>query len=92
MSLWEKWEREKQERMGIKVERKSDVKILDTRPKANIRKQSLIVALAVLVCFSLVFFGWAMHERFGANWSDFPLIRYLAGTVEQRVEEGRSFR
>ena len=92
MSLWEKWEREKLEKMGIKVERKSDVKILDTRSKPDIRKQSLIVVLAALACFILVFVGWTLHERFGGHWSDFPIIRHLAGTIEQRIDEGRSFR
>ena len=92
MSLWEKWEREKLERMGIEVERKSDVKILETRPKGDIRKQSLIVVLAIVVCFIMVFVGITLHERFGGQWSDFPLIRHLTGTIEQRMDEGRSFR
>jgi len=92
MSLWEKWEREKLEKMGVKVERKSDVKILDTRPKPNIRKQSLIVILAALACCIMVLVGWILHERFGTRWSDFPIIRHLAGTIEQRIDEGRSFR
>ena len=92
MSLWDKWEKEKLERMGVEVERKSDVKILETRSKPNIRQQLLVLLLAILACFSLVFLGWALHDRFGADWSDFPLIRHLAGTIEQRVDEGRRFR
>ena len=88
MSLWDKWEREKMERMGIKVERKSDVEIHDTRPKADIRRQSLIVGGVVLVCFVTVYFLWGLHVRYGDRWSEFPMIRALTGMLERRIEEG----
>ena len=92
MSLWEKWEREKLEKQGIKVERKSDVKIQDTRVKQDVRKQSLIVGLVIMACISMVFLGWTLHERFGNQWSDFPVIRHVSDMIERRMEEGRSFR
>jgi hypothetical protein len=92
MSLWDKWEREKLEKMGIKVERKDGIKIQDTRTKSNFRKQFLTITLAIAATVSVMFLGWAIHDRFGGHWSDFPLIRSLAGTIERRLDEGRTFR
>ena len=92
MSLWKKWEREKLEKMGVKVERESDVKILDTRTKVDVRRQLLTLALALLACAVILFVGWTVHIRFGGHWSDFPVIRYIADTIEQRIGEGRAFR
>ena len=87
MSLWEKWEKEKLERMGIKVKRKSDVEIHDMRPKADFRKQAWIVGGAVLACFIVVYFVWILHEAYGGRWSDFPLVRILTDRIEQRASE-----
>ena len=92
MSLWEKWEREKMEQMGIKVERKSDVDIRDTRPKVNVRKQSFTVALAILGCFIAVYFALILDNMNSGRWSKLPLVRSLAGIMEQRMSEGRAFR
>ena len=92
MSLWEKWEREKMERMGIKVERKSDVDIRDTRPKADLRKQSLVVVLAVLTCFIAVYIVLVLDNMYSGRWSNFPLVRSLVGIMEKRMDEGRTFR
>ena len=87
MSLWDKWEREKLERQGIKVERKSDVDIRDTHPKANVRKQSLVVGAVILACFLVVYITWILHALYGGHWSDFPLVRALTGRMEQRISE-----
>lgn len=88
MSLWKKWEREKLEKMGIKVERESNVEIRDIRPKADVRQQAMIVGLAVVACLAMFFFLWALHDRYGGHWSEFPMIRSLKGVMEQRIEEG----
>ena len=88
MSLWEKWEREKKERMGIKVERKSDVYISDTQPKPDFRRQSLIVCGAIVACVISVLFLWALHDRYGGHWSDFPMIRSITSIWERRIDEG----
>jgi hypothetical protein len=90
MSLWDKWEREKQERMGIKVERKSDVEIHDTREKPDARKQSMILVLAVLACFLGVYFCFMLYARYGDYWSDFPMIRALTSQFEYRIEQRRN--
>jgi len=92
MSLWEKWEREKMERMGIKVERKSDVDIRDTHPKPNFRKQAWIVTGVFAGCIMVVYFALVLTTLYGSRWSDFPIVRALVDRIEQRVSEGRSFR
>ena len=88
MSLWEKWEREKMERMGVKVERKSDVDIHETRSKPDVRKQYLIVCFALAACVVSVYFLWTLHDRYGGHWSEFPMIRSITSMWERRVEEG----
>ena len=92
MSLWDKWEREKLERMGIKVERKSDVDIRDTHPKPNFRKQAWIVTGALAACFMVVYLALVLNAMYGGRWSDFPIVRVLVDRIEQRMSEGRSFR
>jgi len=93
MSLWKKWEKEKLKRMGIRIERqKDDVRILDTRLKSDARKQLPTLILVVLTCFVIVFIGWTLRERHANCWSDFPVIQYMAGMIERRMDEGRSFR
>ena len=92
MSLWEKWEREKLERMGVKVERKSDVDIRDMRPKPDFRKQVWIVTGAFLACLMVAYFALVLSSLYGNRWSDFPIVRVLVDRIEQRMSEGRSFR
>ena len=87
MSLWEKWEREKLEKMGFEVERKSDVDIRDTRPKADVRKQTLVVGASILACLLVVYFFWVLHAMYGGNWSDFSLLRIISGRMEERIAE-----
>ena len=85
MSLWEKWEREKLEQMGIEVERKSDVEIQNMRPKANVRKQTLILAGAFLGCLLVVYFALVMNALYGGYWSNFPLVRAVADRMDYRM-------
>ncbi|MCL2010891.1 MAG: hypothetical protein FWG71_10180 [Synergistaceae bacterium] len=87
MSLWEKWEREKLERMGIEVERKSDVYICDTRPKPNVRKQALILGAAVVACFLVVYFFLTLNERYGWRWEDLYVVRLIAEKSGDRIAE-----
>ena len=89
MSLWEKWEREKQEQMGVEVKHKSDVEIHDTRPKADVRKQLLIVGGALLVCLLTVYLAMVMNATYGGGLSDSPGVRALADIVEQNIEGQR---
>ena len=85
MSLWDKWEREKLERQGIKVERKSDVDIRDTRPKADIRKQTWVVGAVVLGCFFVVYCAWLLNEMYSGHWSDLYIIRVISEKTAWRV-------
>ena len=85
MSLWKKWEREKLERMGVKVEHKSDVKIHDMRPKANVRKQMLIVVGALLGCFLVVYLALVLNAMYGGQWSDLAMIRAMADRMGYRI-------
>jgi len=89
MSLWEKWEREKLERQGIKVERKSDVEIHDTRPKPNFRRQTLIVGGALLACFLAVYIAVVLNSMYGGKWSDWYIIRYIAEQTKLRLERAK---
>ena len=86
MSLWEKWEKEKLERMGIKVERKSDIHIQEIRPKADIRKQSWIVGGVILACLLTVFLALILNQAYGGRWSDYYLIRVFAESGTRRME------
>ena len=90
MSLWEKWEREKLERQGIKVERKDGVKILDTRPKPDVLKQSWILGGAILACLLVVYFALLLNHAYGGRWSEFYLVRVFAETAERRMESFRN--
>jgi hypothetical protein len=85
MSLWDKWEKEKMERHGIRVERKSDVDIRDTRPKADVRKQTLVVSAAVLACFVVVYCAWLLNEMYSGHWSDLYIIRVIAEKTAWRI-------
>ena len=90
MSLWDKWEREKQERMGIKVERKSDVDIRDTRAKHNVHKQTWAVVGAVLACCLVVYFALVLNAMYGGDWSDTLIVRMFVGRQEQRMATANS--
>ena len=85
MSLWEKWEREKLEKQGIKVERNSDVEIYEMRPKANIRKQALIVIGTIGACFAVVYLALILEALYnGRRWSDTYIVRFIAAKETQR--------
>ena len=88
MSLWDKWEREKLESQGIKVERKSDVEIQDTRPKADVRKQTLTVCAVVLGCFVVVYLALLLNNMYSGRWSDLYIIRVISEKTMQRVSAG----
>ena len=85
MSLWDKWEREKLESQGIKVERRSDVDIRDTRPKADVRKQALTVGAAVLACFLVVYCALLLSNMYSGHWSDLYIIRVISEKTALRV-------
>ena len=89
MSLWEKWEREKLEQMGIEPERKSDVEIHDMRLKPNVRMQLLIVAGALLVCFLTVYFAMFLNEMYGGDLAGSSGMRVFEDSVEQNLERSR---
>ena len=87
MSLWDKWEKEKLEQMGVKVERKSDVVIRDTRLKTNIRKQVGIVVLSLAVCFVVVYCAWILNNRYSGHWSDLYIVRVISERTGMRIAE-----
>ena len=85
MSLWEKWEREKLEKQGIKVEREDDVLILETHPKAKIKRQIGIVLGVCLACFALVYVALTFEAVFnGRRWSDTYIARLFSERETQR--------
>ena len=88
MSLWEKWEREKLEKQGIKVERKSDVEIRDIRPKPNLRKQVLVVAGGILACFVVVYCALLLNNMYSGHWSDLYIIRIISEKTTNRISAG----
>lgn len=77
MSLWEKWEREKLEKQGIKVPRQSDVEIRDMREKPSLKKQIGILFLAIVACLTL-FFTAITYFKGGNWWSNTYFARLLA--------------
>ena len=85
MSLWDKWEREKLERMGVKVERKSDVEIHDTRPKADVRKQTWVVGGVILACLLVVYFALLLDNMFSGRWSGLYIVRVFTEKAAQRM-------
>jgi hypothetical protein len=78
MSLWDKWEKEKLEKQGIKVEYESDVKIQDTREKPNLRKQTLIVGGAFAGCVIAVYILLGVTGMLGNYWSDTYFVRMIS--------------
>ena len=85
MSLWEKWEREKLEKMGIKVERKSDVKIHNTRQRHNLLQEAWFVLGALVICFSLAFAAVVFFS--GSRWSDTYIVRLLVERNDLRSRQ-----
>jgi hypothetical protein len=85
MSLWEKWEREKLEKQGIKVERPRDVEIHETHPKSDIRKQLYIVGAVVIGSLLLVHAAIVFETLYtGRRWSETYIVRLFATREEQR--------
>ena len=85
MSLWEKWEREKLEKQGVKVEYPRDVDIHETHPKSDIRKQIYVVAGITLACFLLVYAAIVFEALYsGRRWSDTYIVRLFATKEAQR--------
>jgi hypothetical protein len=92
MSLWEKWEREKLEKQGIKVERPRDVDIHPTHPKSNIRKQVYLVAVVAVACIVLVHVAIAFEALYsGRRWSETYIVRLFSAREADReaVSESR---
>jgi hypothetical protein len=84
MSLWEKWEREKLEKQGIKVERPRDVEIHEMRSKSDIRKQTLIVLGTIAACLVMVYFAMILEALYnGRRWSETYIVRFL---VEKEIQ------
>ena len=94
MSLWDKWEKEKLKEQGIRVGRRDDdVKIYDTRPKADIRSQVWIVLGAAAACLALVYAVMVMEAlSSGRRWSDTYIVRLFAERNAQRVSISNSQR
>jgi hypothetical protein len=88
MSLWEKWEREKLEKQGVKVEHHSDVKIVkihETPPKSYFRKQMYVVAGVLVTCLVLVHMAIVFEALYsGRRWSETYIVRLFVAKQEQR--------
>ncbi|MDR2175627.1 MAG: hypothetical protein LBO82_06785 [Synergistaceae bacterium] len=85
VSLWEKWEREKQEEQGIKQEHPRDVEIYETHPKTNIRRQLYVVVGVVFVCLLLVHVAIVFEALYsGRRWSDTYIVRLFAAREADR--------
>ncbi|GHS87474.1 hypothetical protein AGMMS49957_07390 [Synergistales bacterium] len=92
MSLWEKWEREKLEAQGVKVERPRDVVIEDKPVKKNPLSQFLIVALAVVLLFAL--YELAQEDRIYRikKWSGSYIGQFFAEREEGREKQAKEKR
>jgi len=90
MSLWEKWEREKLEQQGIRVERKRDVEIRDTRPRPDFSKQARILCGVVLACFLTVYLALLLNAKYGGKWSDWYIVRYIVDREKLRQSQAIS--
>ncbi|MDR1621058.1 MAG: hypothetical protein LBS00_01645 [Synergistaceae bacterium] len=85
MSLWEKWEREKLEKQGIKVEHHSDVEIHDTRSKVDVRTQIWTLLGAVVACLAIVYAALVFEALLGGRpWTDTYIVRLIAAKEAQR--------
>jgi hypothetical protein len=91
MSLWEKWEREKLEKQGIKVEYDKDVKIYDTHPQRSLRKQICVVAGVFFACLLLVHMALVFEALYtGRRWSDTYIVRLFAAREAERESASRT--
>ncbi|MDR1378315.1 MAG: hypothetical protein LBJ36_04615 [Synergistaceae bacterium] len=85
MSLWEKWEREKLEAQGIKVERPHHVKIYETRSKVNWYKQTFYVFAAFFGCLLAVYAALTFEAVYsGRRWSDTYIVHLFSNREIQR--------
>jgi hypothetical protein len=85
VSLWDKWEREKLEAQGIKVERPRDVEIHATREKINWSKQAIYVFAALAGCLFAVYAALTLEALFnGRRWSDTYIVHLFAEKEAQR--------
>ena len=82
MSLWEKWEREKLEKMGIKVERKDIIRIPEMRHKQNRFNQMCAILGALVICLSLALAAVTIFS--GSRWSDTYIVRLIIERNELR--------
>ena len=87
MSLWEKWEREKLEKQGVKVQPKYDVEIHETHFKPNFQKQVIIAMMTLFGCMFLVGASMLAETLFtGKRWSDTYFAQLLVSRAQQREE------
>lgn len=84
LSLWEKWERDKQRAQGLEV--KSDVQIQSSYRKPNLRRQIAIVAAVLLGCLAIAFVSILVEASMGRKWSDTLVVRLLIQRQLQREE------
>ncbi|MDR1732052.1 MAG: hypothetical protein LBR61_08160 [Synergistaceae bacterium] len=84
MSLWEKWERDKLEKQGIKVDIPRDVQVLPTRVKKDPKKQVWFLGGAFLACIVTVLLALLLGRLLGWNWSDTYIAHVFAAKELQR--------
>ena len=85
MSLWDKWEKEKLEKQGIRAEHHSDVEIHPTHDKKDPRKQIWVVIGTVFACCAVVYVALTLEAVFnGRRWSDTYIVRLFAEREAQR--------
>ena len=85
MSLWDKWEKEKKRKLGIEVEDSSDVEIHNSYVKPNIKRQFVIIAATIAICFGLVFAAMVFEAMYsGRRWSETYVVRLLVETHQRR--------
>ncbi|MDR2137751.1 MAG: hypothetical protein LBO68_05625 [Synergistaceae bacterium] len=85
MSLWEKWEREKLEAQGIKVERPHDVEIHETRVKVNWTKQILFLCAVIVGCLVAVYTALTLEALYnGRRWSDTYIVQLFSEKEAER--------
>lgn len=93
MSLWDKWEREKLEQQGIKVDHHSDVKISDSPIPVSMRRQIVLIGTVFLTCLLVVLLGLALSSYFGnSRWNSSYLLQLFSSRQQQRTEMSRSSR
>ena len=91
MSLWEKWETEKLEKQGIKVEHKSSVIIRETHPKTKSAQQIWAVIGTVFLCLLVVYVALTLEAIFnGRRWTDTYIVHLFAERAEQRNARSNS--